>query len=316
MNISLRQLQVFLAVARHRHFSRAGESIGLTQPAVSRCIRELEAELAVRLLDRTTRDVELTTVGVRLSSQLARVLDELQDVLLEARKQGEQTQGTVHIASSPTLSASLMPTLLSACAEHYPQVRLVMHDQVQRLNIDQVRSGEVDFGLVVQPGLAEDLICEPVLDDAFWLVCRQDHPLARLPEVTWQQLEGQALVLLDYNSGSRPLIDQILAEHGVRVSVAQELGHSASVFRLVQAGVGVSVSPGLALPFPAGSALVAVSLVPVARRTIMLIRRRNRSLYPVAEKLWQLVKTLQPQLQACASLYPATGEVDAPSADS
>jgi DNA-binding transcriptional LysR family regulator len=75
MNISLRQLQVFRAVSRLRSFSRAGDEIGLTQPAVSRCIRELESELGMRLLDRTTREVELTAAGLRFAGQLARLLD-------------------------------------------------------------------------------------------------------------------------------------------------------------------------------------------------------------------------------------------------
>jgi len=305
MNISLRQLQVFRAVARLRSFSRAGDEIGLTQPAVSRCIRELEAELGMRLLDRTTREVELTAAGLRFAGQLARLLDELQLLLEEARKEGEQAHGTVHIASSPTLSASLLPALLAQCAQQFPQIRPVLHDQVQRLNVESVRSGEVDFGIVVEPGEVDDLECLPLLDDGFWLICRDDHPLAVLPAVSWQQLEGLPLVLLDYSSGSRPIIDRILAAQGVRCPVAQQLGHSSSVFQMVQAGIGISVSPGLALPLPAGSRLTVRPLLPEQRRNIMLIRRRQRSLSPVAERLWQLALQLAPQLQAIASKHGA-----------
>lgn len=310
MNISLRQLQVFRAVSRLRSFSRAGDEIGLTQPAVSRCIRELESELGMRLLDRTTREVELTAAGLRFAGQLARLLDELQLLLEEARKEGEQAHGTVHIASSPTLSASLMPDLLAQCARQFPHIRPVLHDQVQRLNVESVRSGEVDFGIVVEPGEMDDLECLPLLDDGFWLICRDDHPLAALPAVSWQQLEGLPLVLLDYSSGSRPIIDRILLAQGVRCPVAQQLGHSSSVFQMVQAGIGISVSPGLALPLPAGSQLTVKPLLPEQRRNIMLIRRRQRSLSPVAERLWQLAVQLGPQLQAIASSHGA-GRTDA-----
>jgi len=301
MNVSLRQLQVFRAVARLRSFSRAGDEIGLTQPAVSRCVRELEAELGMRLLDRTTREVELTAAGLRFAGQLGRQLDELQLLLEEARKEGEQAHGTVHIASSPTLSASLMPALLAHCAQQYPHIRPVLHDQVQRLNIDSVRSGEVDFGIVVEPDAMDELECQPLLDDGFWLICRDDHPLAGKSRLNWAELDGQPLVLLDYNSGSRPIIDRILASHGAHCPVVQQLGHSSSVFQMVQAGIGISVSPGLALPLPAGSRLVVRPLLPEQRRTIMLIRRRQRSLSPVAERLWQLAMQLGPQLQEIAS---------------
>jgi len=307
MNISLRQLQVFRAVARLRSFSRAGDEIGLTQPAVSRCVRELEAELGTRLLDRTTREVELTPVGLRFAGQLLRLLDELQLLLEEARKEGEQAHGTVHIASSPTLSASLLPGMLAQCAMQYPQIRPVLHDQVQRLNVESVRSGEVDFGIVVDPGESEDLECQPLLDDGFWLICRDDHPLASQSAVQWAQLQHQPLVLLDYSSGSRPIIDRILAQQQLECPVAQQMGHSSSVFQMVQAGLGISVSPGLALPLPAGSSLKVLPLLPVQQRTIMLVRRRQRSLSPVAEKVWQLVLQHKPQWQALVQRHLPAG---------
>ena len=85
MNYSLKQLRVFVAVARHGSFSRAGEAIGLTQSAVSHSVKELEAEVGVRLLDRTTREVVLTDAGLRLANRVERLLDELQAALLDAR---------------------------------------------------------------------------------------------------------------------------------------------------------------------------------------------------------------------------------------
>src|SRR5690348_11781754 len=106
MNISLRQLKVFLAVAEHGSFSRAGEDIGLTQPAVSRCIRELEQELGLKLVDRTTREVTLTEVGASLSATLARVLDELESALRDTHGLAEERRGRVRVASAPTISAN------------------------------------------------------------------------------------------------------------------------------------------------------------------------------------------------------------------
>ncbi|OWY39541.1 LysR family transcriptional regulator [Xenophilus sp. AP218F] len=298
MNITLRQLRVFLAVAGEAGFSRAGEQLGLTQPAVSRAIRELESTLELRLLDRTTREVVLTEAGRQLQLKLERVLGELDEVLHSARKQGEQAMGSVHVASSPTLSASLMPGIIAACRQRYPQIQLHLHDQVQRLNVAAVRGGDVDFGLVVEPDGCDDLYQETVLVDDFWLVCRQDHPLAAQAAVPWAALSGQALVLLDGSSGSRPLIDGMLRRYGVHCPVAQQLGHSQSVFRMVEAGIGVSVTPGLALPLPQGSALRLRPLLPRESRRIVLIRRRNRTLSPAAERLWQMVLAMRQPLQS------------------
>ncbi|KMN82064.1 DNA-binding transcriptional LysR family regulator [Chromobacterium alkanivorans] len=300
MNVTLRQLRVFQAVIELGGFSRAGDALGLTQPAVSRAVRELEQALDLRLFDRTTREVEPTAAARRLQGKLMRVLEALQEALSEARMEGAQAHGVVHVASSPTLSASLMPLLIARCRRLYPQLRLVLHDQVQRLNIDAVASGQVDFGLVVEPDAAAPLESEPLLEDDFWLVCRKDHALAGQAAAHWAQLDGQPLVLLDHSSGSRRLIDELLARHGLACEVAQQLGHSQSVFRMVAAGLGLSVTPGLAMPPPAGCGLSVLPLLPVETRRIVLIKRPNRSLSPLARKVWQLALEMRAELAAAA----------------
>ncbi|MBW0450125.1 LysR family transcriptional regulator [bacterium M00.F.Ca.ET.228.01.1.1] len=292
MNVTLRQLRVFIEVARLQSFSRAGEEVGLTQSAVSRCVRELEGEIGLKLIDRTTREVQLTDVGGNLVASVSRLLGDLDDALREIREIGEQRRGRVVVAASPTLACRLMPRVLASCGERFPHIALGLRDDVQSDVVRKVRSGEVDFGVVIGPFAADDLLSEPLMTDSFCLVSRDDHPLAARPEVGWADLEGEKLVMLDYASGSRPIIDAVMHEHGVSATVVQELGHSATVFGLVEAGIGVSVLPWLALPLPAGAALAARRLVPRAERTVELVRRRDRSLSPAAEAVWGLIREL------------------------
>lgn len=297
MNISLRQLKVFLAVAEHGSFSRAGEDIGLTQPAVSRCIRELEQELGLKLVDRTTREVTLTEVGASLSATLARVLDELESALRDTHGLAEERRGRVRVASAPTISANLMPECISACAARYPDITLMLRDQVQALATDSVRHGEVDFGVIVASEGTDDLVGEPIMVEPFLVVCDRSHRFAKQSQVTWKDLNGEKLVLLDYASGSRPLIDRALAEHGAYCQVAQEVGHAITVFRMVEAGIGISIMPALALPAmpglpESGGQLVALPLVPQIDRTIMLVRRKNRTLSPAAQSVWELIQQI------------------------
>ncbi|WP_153100629.1 LysR family transcriptional regulator [Paraburkholderia hayleyella] len=292
MNVTLRQLRVFIEVARLRSFSRAGIEIGLTQSAVSRCVRELEVELGLRLVDRTTREVLLTDVGANLVSSVSRLMTDLDATLHEIRDIGEQRRGRVIVAASPTIACRLMPRVVALCGQRFPYVMLGLRDDVQSDVMRQVKSGEVDFGVIVGPFVTGDLLSEPLMADSFCLVARADHSLAAQAAVAWHELEGQRLVMLDYASGSRPIIDAVLASHGVKVDVVQELGHSATVFGLVEAGVGMSVLPWLALPLPAGAALVARPLVPRAERTVELVRRRDRSLSPAAQAVWDLIRQL------------------------
>ena len=268
MNVTLRQLRVFIEVARLQSFSRAGDEIGLTQSAVSRCVRELEAEMGVKLVDRTTREVQLTDVGANLIASVPRLIGDLDDALREIREIGEQRRGRVVVAASPTVACRLMPEVVAACGEQFPYVTLGLRDDVQSDVLRKVRSGEVDFGVVIGPFAAEDLETELLTTDSFCVVVRDDHALACEEQVAWRSLNGEALVLLDHASGSRPLIDAVLREQGV------------------------SVLPKFALPVPAGSSLVARSLVPRAERTVELVRRRDRSLSPAAEAVWTLIRQL------------------------
>ena len=161
MNITLRQLHVFQSVATTHNFSRTGDAVGLTQPAVSRSITELEAQLGLKLLNRTTREVTLTDAGQRLSARLPRVLEELENTLLDVREMATERRGRVRVASSPTLSANLMPDCIAECQRTLPGLELVLLDRIQSAVLASVLSGEVDFGVVIDPASARRCTAKP-----------------------------------------------------------------------------------------------------------------------------------------------------------
>lgn len=296
MNYSLRQLRVFVTVAQARSFSRAGEIIGLSQSAVSHSVKELESQTGVRLLDRTTREVVLTEAGQQLAARLERLLDELNSTLRDVGRVGQQLSGTVRVAASQTISAHLIPQCIAESNRRYPDIDFVLHDRPQQWVLESIRQGEVDFGIVIDPGPVTDLECEVVLSEPFLLLCRDDDPLAAMAQVTWQALQGANLVLQDYASGSRPLIDAALAQQRVNATIVQEIGHPATLFPMVEAGIGISVLPALALPLPQGSHLVVKRFTPCIERKLMLVRRKNRSLSGAAHALWEVVRMQAQQL--------------------
>ncbi|RUL61442.1 LysR family transcriptional regulator [Dyella dinghuensis] len=289
MNISLRQLRAFLAVARQRHFRRAADNLHLSQPAVSRHIAELESELGVRLFDRSTREVVPTEAGRYLESAIERVLDELEGVLEHVHSEGERKRGKVRVAAVPTLSASLMPACIADCARAYPELTIQLHDQAQTLVLDSVRGGEVDFGIAIDPPESGEFDGETIMRDPFCLACRPDHPFAKLKTIAWEKLQGQPLILLDYSSGSRPLIDATLRKYGVEAHVVQQTGHTYTAFRMVEAGLGITITPTLSAP-PASLAMRP--LTPTEQRSVTLIHRRHRSLSPLAALVWNRLREL------------------------
>lgn len=290
MNYTLRQLRVFVAVAQQGSFSQAGQAIGLRQSAVSHSIKELETEMGIRLLDRTTREVLLTDAGQQLATRLERLLEELNTTLLDVRSFGQQRSGTVRVAASQTISAHLMPQCLAASQLNYPEIKVMLRDRPQQWVVQSVRNAEVDFGIVVGPLAADEFESQPILDEPFLLLCRQDDDLAQAEAIRWQMLNGRTLVLQDYASGSRVLIDEALRQQRVSAEIVQEIGHPTTLYPMVEAGIGISILPALALPLPAGRPLTVRRLLPEINRTLMLIRRKNRSLTPAAEAIWQEVR--------------------------
>lgn len=168
MNYSLRQLRVFVTVAQARSFSRAGEMIGLSQSAVSHSVKELETQTGVKLLDRTTREVVLTEAGQQLAMRLERLLDELNSTLRDVGRLGQQLSGTVRVAASQTISAHLIPQCIAESNHRYPDIDFVLHDRPQQWVLESIRQGDVDFGIVIDPGAVSDLECEVVLSEPFY----------------------------------------------------------------------------------------------------------------------------------------------------
>ena len=301
MNVSLRQLRVFVAVAESSSFSRAADALALTQPAVSRNVTDLEQAMGLQLLHRTTREVELTEAGRLLLGSVSRVLEDLDACLQEVQGLATQRKGRVKVASSPTLSAHLLPQCIARGKQQMPDVNIQLLDRIQSDVLLSVRSGEVDFGVVIDPSEKQDLDAQTIVAEPFCLVCLSSHRLARKKEVHWADLAGQPLVLLDHASGSRRLIDAALQAHGAAASVVQDVGHTATIYSMVQQGLGLSVVPRLAIPVgwgkqaatsskSAGSAvLLSRRLVPRVQRSIMLVKRQQRELSPVAHLVWDLI---------------------------
>ena len=305
MNYTLRQLRTFVAVVQHGSFGQAGQAIGLSQSAVSHSIKELEAEMGVRLLDRTTREVLLSEAGQQLATRLERLLEELNTTLLDVRSYGEQRSGTVRVAASQTPSAHLMPQCLASSQLRYPDIRVILHDRVQQWVLQSVRNAEVDFGIVIGPLQDADFDSEEILQEPFLLLCHQDDALAQVPQAQWSMLAGRAMVLQDYASGSRLLVDAALQRLALNVQVVQEIGHPATLYPMVEAGIGISILPALALPLPSGRKLTVRRLYPEINRSLMLIKRKNRSLTPAAEAIWQEVRQQAALLTQDRALNPA-----------
>ena len=218
------------------------------------------------------------------------MIDEIEQVLAEVQDLASTRRGKVRVASSPTLSANLMPACIAECARQEPDIEFILLDRIQQDVLSSVRAGEVDFGVVVEPSAADDLHCETIFEDPFCVMMPPGHRLAARKSVRWPALDGEPLVLLDHASGSRRLIDNALAHHGATCEVRQQVGHPTTVFRMIEAGIGISVMPLLAVPATGLRGLAVRPLTPRVQRSIMLVHRHNRAPTPLAQRVWRLIR--------------------------
>jgi DNA-binding transcriptional LysR family regulator len=293
MNVGLRQLRVFLAVAKHGSFSRAAEEVAVSQSAVSLAVQQLEAELGVRLLDRTTRQVRMTSVGQTLAATGSRLIAELDTTLKELRDIGEQHRGRVVMACVPSVARGLMPKCVEYCAEKWPEVSFAIEDVAAKDVVAKVQRGDIEFGLSGGEIDDSELHIESLMRDPFLLVCRRDDALAQRKTVSWTKLSERRLVMLNNTSGSRQQIVDTLASAGVRSEIFLELAQPSSVLAMVEASLGVAVVPELVAPYIGHPTLTTRKLVkPSVSRTIFLLRRRDRSLSPAASAVWSALRHL------------------------
>lgn len=288
MNVSLHQLKVFVAVARERSFTRAAREFDLTQSAVSRCVRELEDALELKLFDRTTRQVELTIAGTSLERRIARLLDEIDLTLREERVAYEGHTGVVVLASTPVLSSSWVPGGLARCATAFPDLTVSVRDQPHAAVLASIEHGEVDFGVVLdaQAPLTDSLHAQVLFTTALCAVLPAHHPLAAFTHLRWDALNDLPVVTLNAEAGSRAAVERALSANGARPRAVQELSHPAAVLRMVELGLGMGVLPSEACRPVASTGLIARSLLPEVKLTAMLVRRRQRSLRPNAAAAW------------------------------
>jgi DNA-binding transcriptional LysR family regulator len=293
MNVGLRQLRAFLAVAKHGSFSRAAAEVAVSQSAVSFSVQQLESELGLRLLDRTTRQVKLTAVGETLAASGTRLLAELDTVLRDLKDTGERRRGKVVLACVPSVARGLMPACVAYCKKKWPEISFSIEDIAAKDVIARVMRGDVEFGLSGGALEASELHVEDLTQDPFVLACRRDDVLAKSKTIPWSKLSGRHLVMLNNTSGSRPQILETLTKIGVQARIALELAQPSSVLAMVEAGLGVAVIPTLVAPIAADPELTTRKLVkPSVSRTIFLVRRRDRSLSPAASAVWSALLTL------------------------
>jgi len=280
MNISLRQIRAFLAVAEFGSFTQAAERLGLSQPALSLLIRQLEGDLDMRLFDRTSRRTNITAGGREFEHALRKVVADLDLAVNSAKDLASRKRGRLVIAAPPTLSAVLLPQAINEFREEFEGVKITLIDTTEEIS-ELIRSGKVDIGVGTFSAHEEGIERVVLVRDSLLLFCRATSELAKKDEIRWKDVEDEPLIALTRESGVRHLVDASRYQAGLPVQHAYEVSGMTTALAFVEADLGITILPTYALALRRGDDIVARPLVePRVAREICAITPRGRSLPP------------------------------------
>ncbi|TDR81985.1 LysR family transcriptional regulator [Paludibacterium purpuratum] len=286
MNISLRQLRAFVAVARSGSFTQAAESLFVTQSALSGLIKELEGVLGLRLFDRTTRRIQLSDVGHSLFPRVDKILHELDGVLEEASSLRTLKTGSVSIAAPQLMAATFLPEVIAAFGRRHPGVRVRLLDCVVENIMTPVFSGEVDFAIGPERKLNSDIHAEMLFELPFMAVCPTDHPLAAANEVRWAELLAQPFISLSGEFTQRLSGELPAAFRDRTLEPGIEVTFMPTALSMVSAGLGVTACMPYAAAMVRHYNLSMRPLIePRVTRRFFIYTRKERALSPAAQQL-------------------------------
>lgn len=301
INFDLHQLQAFIAVAERGSFRAAAEQIHLSPPALSRRIEKLESIIGTKLFNRTTREVELTSLGRIFLDRARSAVDDLESAMLGISDIAATRSGRVTVACVPSAALYFLPQVISSFSLKYPALRIRVIDESMNQTLQSVLSGESDFGIGFMSTLMPEIHFEGIHNDPFVIAMRREHPLATRKSVSWSAIAAERLISVARSSGNRQLLDDVLAKAGIQPNFAFEVSHIGTLLGMVEAGLGLAAVPRMALPAN-HSVVIGLPLKnPTISRSLGLLTRQGLSLRPAAamfhEHLSVAFRRRRPQLE-------------------
>ncbi|MBC8719434.1 hydrogen peroxide-inducible genes activator [Ochrobactrum sp. Marseille-Q0166] len=247
LNVSIRQLHYFIALVKAGSFSRAAETVGLTQSTLSAAIQALEAEIGVTLIDRNGRRMQLLPAGEDFLNRAQEIVACIEELPEHARQAERPLTTRLRLGVIPSIAPFLLPKLLPTTADAFPELQLSVREGLTRSLLDSLRSGSLDAALVAHPYDLDDFEVAEIGKDPFFLAVRRDHALANRDRIDASDLQDQPFLLLETGHCLR---EHVMAAIGSKPTQSSGDVHATSIMTLVQLvefGMGVTLLPEVAI---------------------------------------------------------------------
>ena len=245
MHFTLRQLEVFVAVAQHESVSHAARALALSQSATSTALAELERQFDCQLLDRIGKRLKLNALGFQLLPKAVALLDRAEEI--EELLHGQQGVGSLDVGATLTIGNYLATLLISDFMQRHPGSRVRLQVRNTSAIIERIVQHELDLGLI--EGRCEDdaVVTQPWVEDELAVFCSPRHPLAGQGPVELDRLLREAWIMREQGSGTRLTLEQAARHRRGRFNILLELEHTEGIKRAVESGLGIGCVSKLAL---------------------------------------------------------------------
>lgn len=289
MNIKYRPLKAFLLAVDTGSFTHAANQLGVTQPSFTALIQDLEEVLGLRLFERTTRSISLTSAGQDFYARVQRPIADLEEAYRSLADLAAVRRGSVALGALPSTALALLPAAVGMLSRAHPALKVRVVEAHNDELMAMLRTNQIEFAVGALPEPVSDLSFTPMAEDCFCAIFPAGHPLGDAPgRLHWRDVLRYDLVLLSQGSNARQQFDRAVRDEvGAPVTALRyDVTNMGTAASMVRQGLGVSVLPRLALPELNLAGLRAAPLCDAsARRYIGLLHRRDRSLSPAAQAL-------------------------------
>ena len=286
-----RRLQVFHTVARLLSFTKAAETLHMTQPAVTFQVRQLEEYFNTRLFDRTHNRISLTEAGARVYQYSDKIFELYGEMENAVREMTGEISGSLTIGASTTIAEYMLPALLGDFRAKYPEVSI--HLKVSNTDgiVSMVENNTIDLGVVEAPVSNKNLVVDECRRDNLVAIVPPGHPKADLDTITMEELLDHPFICREEGSGTREVIAEYMTQCETPMEVAMELGSPEAVKGAVEAGMGVSVvsSATIQKELRLGT-LVAIDLKPPLERPFSFVHQKQKFRVRVMEELLEFAR--------------------------
>jgi LysR family hydrogen peroxide-inducible transcriptional activator len=291
---TLTQLQYLVALSEQLNFTRAAESCFVTQSTLSAGLKELERLLGTQLLERDRQTVLMTPIGAEVAERALAILTATMDLTDHVAAAREPMTGTLRLGVIPTIAPFLLPHCLQLLREQYPDLRLVLREDLTANLLLRMEDGQLDFALIALPYDTANLLVEPLYDDDLWVVGRKGDPEMEQDKITVTRSLTDRLLLLEEGHCLR---DQTLYACNVssqKSSSGMEATSLLTLVQMIESGFGVGLVPKMAVESgltDSPNLVARPTAKPSPKRTIALVARRSTPRLTVLRTVADLIRS-------------------------